>query len=125
MQEVIQKLLKDPIIQECRLKQDAEAELINETGPSSSKHTFGQSSSSQPNDQTESQIPEGVPEDIFNFYEKMEKDEDDAEEMKTVSFEVDKSQIEVLRKRCMDPDVDYPLLTEYDFRNDSVNADIK
>jgi hypothetical protein len=63
--------------------------------------------------------------------------------MKTVSFEVNQvisyhfqyllvcsslneisqEKIEVIQKRCIE--LDYPLLAEYDFRNDTVNPDIK
>lgn len=31
--------------------------------------------------------------------------------------------IEVIQKRCIE--LEYPLLAEYDFRNDTVNPDIK
>ena len=39
-----------------------------------------------------------------------------------VSFEVDQDQLETLQKRTMD--LEFPLLAEYDFRHDTVNADI-
>jgi DNA excision repair protein ERCC-3 len=67
-----------------------------------------------------------VPEDITNFYDKMDKDDEDDEQeavLKTVSFEVNQEKIEVIQKRCIE--LDYPLLAEYDFRNDTVNPDIK
>ncbi|KAH8009550.1 hypothetical protein HPB51_018243 [Rhipicephalus microplus] len=63
-----------------------------------------------------------VPEDITAFYEKMEKDEDDIEDSETVSFEVSQDHIEKLQKRCIE--LEYPLLAEYDFKNDTVNPDI-
>ena len=55
----------------------------------------------------------------------MDKDEEDKEEEVTevVSFEVNQEKIEVIQKRCIE--MEYPLLTEYDFRNDNVNPDIK
>lgn len=34
-----------------------------------------------------------------------------------------KEKIEVIQKRCIE--LEHPLLAEYDFRNDSVNPDIK
>ena len=88
-----------------------------------------------------------VPEDICNFYDKMDKEDDDDEQesvLKTVSFEVNQvryfttvcvvnfifnnliglqEKIEVIQKRCIE--LDYPLLAEYDFRNDTVNPDMK
>ncbi|XP_041366726.1 general transcription and DNA repair factor IIH helicase subunit XPB-like [Gigantopelta aegis] len=65
-----------------------------------------------------------VPDDIFDFYDKIDKDEDDEDDvqLKTVSFEVVQDKIEVLQKRCIE--LDYPLLAEYDFRNDTINKDV-
>lgn len=45
-------------------------------GPSSSQPADGQSSETQ------------VPEDIYSFYEQMDKEEEEEEETKTVSFEI-------------------------------------
>ncbi len=66
-----------------------------------------------------------MPEDITDFYNKMDKADDDKDEEITeiVSFEVNQEKIEVIQKRCIE--MEYPLLTEYDFRNDVVNPDIK
>lgn len=43
--------------------------------------------------------------------------------MQTVSFEVNQEKIEVIQKRCIE--LEHPLLAEYDFRNDTVNPDMK
>lgn len=43
-------------------------------------------------------------------------------ETQTVSFEIRQEMIEELQKRCIQ--LEYPLLAEYDFRNDTVNPDI-
>ena len=55
----------------------------------------------------------------------MDKEDEDEEEqeLKTVSFEVNQEKIEVIQKRCIE--LEHPLLAEYDFRNDVVNPDIK
>lgn len=55
----------------------------------------------------------------------MDKEDEDKDEEVTeiVSFEVNQEKIEVIQKRCIE--MEYPLLTEYDFRNDNVNPDIK
>ncbi|CAB1327385.1 unnamed protein product, partial [Coregonus sp. 'balchen'] len=63
-----------------------------------------------------------VPEDIFSYYEQMDKEEEEEEETQTVSFEIRQEMIEELQKRCIN--MEYPLLAEYDFRNDTVNPDI-
>ncbi|XP_025835845.1 general transcription and DNA repair factor IIH helicase subunit XPB [Agrilus planipennis] len=124
--EVLQKLLKDPVIQECRLRRNAENEsdvdgLITQIQDKKSIPTFGTKPSTS-DQSTESTTV--VPDDITNFYEKMDNEEDDEEEaaLNTVSFEVNQEKIEVLQKRCIE--LEHPLLAEYDFRNDTVNPDI-
>lgn len=121
--DVLQKLLKDSVIQSCRLRRDAEndtdlsvvtRDILNATLPlkTSTTEDKGDDKSQAAN----------VPEDITAFYEKMEKDEDDIEDSETVSFEVSQDYIEKLQKRCIE--LEYPLLAEYDFKNDTVNPDI-
>lgn len=108
----------------------------------------GPSTTQQPGDGQPSN--QQVPEDIFSYYEQMDKDEEEEEETQTVSFEIRQvpllffcmshnmhvlsfsayflcfcllqEMIEELQKRCIQ--LEYPLLAEYDFRNDSVNPDI-
>lgn len=55
--------------------------------------------------------------------DKADEDDDEESSLKTVSFEVNQEKIEVIQKRCIE--LEYPLLAEYDFRNDTVNPDIK
>uniref|UniRef100_A0A671KAL7 General transcription and DNA repair factor IIH helicase/translocase subunit XPB n=1 Tax=Sinocyclocheilus anshuiensis TaxID=1608454 RepID=A0A671KAL7_9TELE len=121
--DVIQRLLQDTVIRDCRLRsaEGEETELITETISSksavsmSTKHAHfwyhhGQCTGNQ------------VPEDIFSYYEQMDKEEEEEEETQTVSFEIRQEMIEELQKRCIQ--LEYPLLAEYDFRNDTVNPDI-
>ncbi|RVE74364.1 hypothetical protein OJAV_G00021390 [Oryzias javanicus] len=126
--DVIQRLLQDSVIRECRLRTagGADSELITEVIHSKSAITKSvedkgsASTSQQPGDgQTTTQQ---VPEDIFKYYEQMDKDEEEEEETQTVSFEIRQEMIEELQKRCIQ--LEYPLLAEYDFRNDTVNPDI-
>uniref|UniRef100_A0A8C6JRR5 General transcription and DNA repair factor IIH helicase/translocase subunit XPB n=3 Tax=Psittaciformes TaxID=9223 RepID=A0A8C6JRR5_MELUD len=127
--DVIQQLLQDPVIKECRLRmktdaEDDETEFLTETFTSKSaiakskESGFGPSTSQE----TDAQNKPDVPADLFEFYEQMDKDEEEEEETQTVSVEVKQEMIEELQKRCIH--LDYPLLAEYDFRNDSVNPDI-
>ncbi|XP_060033922.1 general transcription and DNA repair factor IIH helicase subunit XPB isoform X2 [Erinaceus europaeus] len=126
--DVIQHLLQDPVIRECRLRNsEGEAtELITETLTNKSAIAktadsgggAGPSTSRLADPQTKADIPT----DLLDFYEQMDKDEEEEEETQTVSFEVKQEMIEELQKRCIH--LEYPLLAEYDFRNDSVNPDI-
>ena len=39
------------------------------------------------------------------------------------SFEINAEKVESVKKRCIE--LDYPMLEEYDFRNDTVNPNLK
>nr|XP_045006622.1 general transcription and DNA repair factor IIH helicase subunit XPB isoform X1 [Jaculus jaculus] len=124
--DVIQHLLQDPVIRECRLRNaEGEAtELITETFTSKSAISKTAEGGAGPSTSqvTDAQGKSDIPTDLFDFYEQMDKDEEEEEETQTVSFEVKQEMIEELQKRCIH--LEYPLLAEYDFRNDSVNPDI-
>ncbi|KAK6631181.1 hypothetical protein RUM43_014277 [Polyplax serrata] len=136
--EVLQKLLKDPVIQECRLKRTLEndtltkegfiAGVIDKKGVSAfASRTNGpkETDGGQNVKSEEEKSVETVPEDITTFYDKIDKEEEENEEeviSSTVSFEVNQEKIEVLQKRCIE--LEHPLLAEYDFRNDTHNPDI-
>ncbi|KAL9266209.1 General transcription and DNA repair factor IIH helicase subunit XPB2-like protein, partial [Drosera capensis] len=47
-----------------------------------------------------------------------------AEEKETHLFEIDPSQVENVKQRCLPNALNYPMLEEYDFRNDTVNPDL-
>lgn len=47
-----------------------------------------------------------------------------AEEKEAHSFEVDPAQVENVKQRCLPNALNYPMLEEYDFRNDTVNPDL-
>lgn len=40
-----------------------------------------------------------MPDDIFNFYEKLEREDEDKEDFQTVSVEINQEKIEILQKR--------------------------
>lgn len=60
-----------------------------------------------------------VPKDIFDYYDTMDQDDnfDELKKKKIILLEIKQNQIETLQKRCQE--LDYPLLTEYDFKNDT------
>jgi DNA excision repair protein ERCC-3 len=123
--EILQKLLKDPVIQECRLRRNVEneeggEEFITQIQEKKNIPTFG--SKPVAGDQPDSTA--AVPDDITTFYDKIDNEEDDEEDasLQTVSFEVNQEKIETIQKRCIE--LEHPLLAEYDFRNDTINPDI-
>ncbi|KPJ07205.1 DNA excision repair protein haywire [Papilio machaon] len=120
--EVLQKLLKDPVIQQCRLRRDGDDDLFASAVPNKPSTTTASKSVEE-----KPLTNDTVPEDISQFYQQLDKDdeEDEATDLATntaVAFEVDPDKIEVIQKRCIE--LEHPLLAEYDFRNDSVNPDI-
>lgn len=74
--------------------------------------------------QTDGSDKTEVPSDIFDFYSRIENDDEDEPERETkvVSFEVMQDKIEDIQRRCIE--LEYPLLAEYDFKNDTHNPDI-
>ncbi|XP_043934174.1 LOW QUALITY PROTEIN: general transcription and DNA repair factor IIH helicase subunit XPB [Protopterus annectens] len=125
--DVIQQLLQDPVIKDCRLRtaEGEETDLITEIFSSKSAISkSSQKTNGPPVSQDGDPAPKKpeVPSDIFEFYEQMDRDEEEEEETQTVSFEVKQEKIEELQKQCIQ--MEYPLLAEYDFRNDTVNPDI-
>uniref|UniRef100_A0A8B9HA59 General transcription and DNA repair factor IIH helicase/translocase subunit XPB n=2 Tax=Astyanax mexicanus TaxID=7994 RepID=A0A8B9HA59_ASTMX len=125
--DVIQRLLQDVVIRDCRLRtaEGEETELITEvisSKPAISKSLQDGSGASTSQPAEGQRTGAQVPEDIFSYYEQMDKEEEEEEETQTVSFEIRQEMIEELQKRCIQ--LEYPLLAEYDFRNDTVNPDI-
>ena len=71
--------------------------------PSNGKADESQASTSAEDPQNGEEAKDVVPEDIFDFYEKLDREEEDEEEegaMKTVSFEVKQENVEDVQKRC-------------------------
>ncbi|XP_050409354.1 general transcription and DNA repair factor IIH helicase subunit XPB [Patella vulgata] len=134
--EVLQKLLKDPGIQEWRKRAEVDENgdpqfIAGELSGKSALHL--NKPVRDPNQAETSTAGEGtattedgqpVPDDITAFYDKIDNEEEDEDEaqLKTVSFEVKQENIEDIQKRCIE--LEYPLLAEYDFRNDTINADV-
>ncbi|XP_066972454.1 general transcription and DNA repair factor IIH helicase/translocase subunit XPB [Macrobrachium rosenbergii] len=133
--EVIQKLVKHPAIQECMLrpsdgvfsseKQKSQAIMFT----SHQAQMAGGGGDNPEEEDADKDAKDGttvIPEDINDLYEKLDKADDDEDEERashTVSFEVNQDKIENLQKTCIG--LDYPLLAEYDFKNDTVNESIK
>ncbi|CAK7227772.1 DNA repair helicase RAD25 [Sporothrix bragantina] len=63
-----------------------------------------------------------VPDDVLNTALNEEEDADDDKEA-VHSFEVADHGIEIVQRRCLE--LGYPVLEEYDFRNDEVNANLE
>ena len=130
---VIQTLIKNAAIQQCMLRPDEGIQSVEKQKTSSITFTSHQAQmAGEPQETTavnganNEAEEEAVPDDIISFYDKIDKADEDEEEdkdLKTLSFEIMQDKIELLQKTCVG--LDFPLLAEYDFRNDTVNDDIK
>lgn len=129
--EVIQKLLHDPTIQECRYRPEVEGatdgvvegQVTSKSALQLNKPATEPQAGTSTAEGTTEEEQQTVPSDIFDYYEKMDREDDDEmEDTKTVSFEVKQDCIEIIQKRCIE--LEYPLLAEYDFKNDTINKDI-
>lgn len=133
--DILQKLLKDPVIQQCRLKREEGEAFIQGTLEKQAITQFGTKipeNAAKTDPKTVQSAPAtinadgttAVPDDITNFYDKIDNEEEDEDEanLNTVSFEVSQEKIEVIQKRCIE--IEHPLLAEYDSRNDTHNPDI-
>ncbi|CAI2348997.1 unnamed protein product [Caenorhabditis sp. 36 PRJEB53466] len=120
--DVMQKLLKDPVIQTCIL--DDRVQPAQQTDiPAQEKIKFSHGNEKET---TEKESADGeVPADIDEFYGKIDgDDEDDAEirNLQLLTFEIKQETIETVQRRCIE--LEYPLLAEYDFRNDTMNPNL-
>ena len=75
------------------------SQQLNKPSNTAADQQAGTSAAAESADNGE--VKENVPDDIFELYDKIDKEDDDDEEaqLKTVSFEVNQDSIEVLQKR--------------------------
>lgn len=122
--DVIQKLLKDSVIQSCILdEKPADIPVEKTMVPEEKKPRLEQTDTGKP----ATEAPNAADEDIDKFYDKImgEEEDENAEairKLEILTFEIKPDTIETVQKRCIE--MDYPLLAEYDFRNDSFNPNL-
>ena len=95
-------------IQQCRLKRVEETAdengFITSVQDKKAAPSFGQPKPATGEKQAEdTEAPAPIPDNITNFYDKIDNEEEEEEEMnlQTVSFEVNQEKIEVIQKRCI------------------------
>ncbi|KAK6202459.1 DNA helicase [Scheffersomyces amazonensis] len=116
--DVLQTLLRDPIIGSFRIS-SAESTISNGLVQSSApKQGDLVIPGTKKKDETTTNNTET--EEIFASVVG-EKDDDDIDTVH--SFEIAKDSVEAVKKRC--GEIDYPVLEEYDFRNDTVNTNLE
>lgn len=126
--DVIQLLLKDEVIKSARLirSEEDETDTTHEQGrkvPFQFGSKSGVNETDSQTETTQEDLSASVPTDIYEYLDKMDNDDEiDDIQKQMISFEINQDHLETLQKRCIE--LEYPLLAEYDFRNDTVNPDI-
>jgi len=124
--EVLQMLLKDPIIGPLRIETEAnDGQLNRESAPRMGElripGTVPKDKQKEDAINEVERAPDG--EDFFAPVISVDREDDDDISDAVHSFEIDVDSIETVKKRCRD--LDYPMLEEYDFRNDTVNPNLE
>ncbi|EMR10265.1 hypothetical protein PNEG_01530 [Pneumocystis murina B123] len=142
--EILQKLLKDDVIGPLRLeaemsrnksysstlnsqtndiysdkKKNIEDKCKNSKDNDSGDNIKDEESTSKQIDQNEAKNLE----EIGELFPAIDIDHDDDDDDNVHSFEIPSSSVEIVKKRCSE--IDYPMLEEYDFRNDTSNPDLE
>ena len=114
--ETLQTLLKDPIIGPLRVVMSAEKDLALADAPSKGDLVIPGTKPGAPAGSENKDV-----EDIFASVVGKKADDDDDDVLDKVHlFEILSDSVEIVKKRCHE--IDYPVLEEYDFRNDNLNA---
>ncbi|KAA8564602.1 hypothetical protein EYC84_011516 [Monilinia fructicola] len=127
--ELLQRLLKDPVIGPIRVQ--GTTEITTTIAPTmgglvipGTKNAAGvQQATDRPQNGTDRQ-EEGQDPTQEDIYAKLnEEDDDDDEEEAVHAFEIADDGVEAVQKRCLE--LALPVLEEYDFRNDEANPNLE
>lgn len=119
--DILQMLLKDPVIGPLRVQGDdnTNKDLLQSSAPIQGDLVIP--GTKKPHG-TEVLKDEKV-EDIFASVVGKKAEDDDDDDLDTVHlFEIASESVEIVKKRCYE--IEYPVLEEYDFRNDDRNANL-
>ncbi|KAG7089806.1 transcription factor TFIIH complex ERCC-3 subunit [Marasmius oreades] len=125
--ETLQLLLKDGVIREARILSAQTDNSIKAATFTTSKAPVkgnlvipGTKEAEKKNDVNVNSAQNN--ENLFTSVVGVEEDEIDEDDDNVHAFEINDAKIDDVKKRCND--LDYPMLEEYDFRNDTINANL-
>lgn len=123
--DILQMLLKDPVIGQLRIQSTENTTtsngLVQSSAPTQGDLSIPGTKKPGSNDEKK----DNEVEDIFASVvgNKANGEEDDYDDLETVhSFEIANESVEIVKRRCQE--IEYPVLEEYDFRNDDRNPDL-
>jgi DNA excision repair protein ERCC-3 len=115
--EILQMLLKDSVVGPLRIETETNnGQLTRESAPRMGELRIPGTSVKTDAEQVTKE------DDLFAPIIRVDREDDDISEA-VHSFEIDVASIEMVKKRCRD--LDYPMLEEYDFRNDTANPTLE
>lgn len=113
--DILQMLLNDSVIGPLRIDSDHQVQPPEDVLQQQLQQTAGKPATNvNPND------VEAVFSAVIGGDNEREEEDDDIDTVH--SFEIANESVEVVKKRCQE--IDYPVLEEYDFRNDHRNPDL-
>ncbi|KAI0603474.1 DNA repair helicase rad25 [Biscogniauxia sp. FL1348] len=123
--DVLQKLLKDPVIGPCRVQGTETVTSAPSMGglviPGTSNAAGVQQAQLQKGENAQPEVPEKAQQE--DPYDTLREDDDDDNQEAVHAFEILDTSVEIVQKRCLD--IQFPMLEEYDFRNDDRNANLE
>ncbi|KAH0614633.1 uncharacterized protein H6S33_000269 [Morchella sextelata] len=130
---MLQRLLQDPIIGPARIQGgDAGSGVIKESAPKmgalvipGTKNAAGTAQLGGAAAAAEKAAATAAAEDVFASVTGLgdnDQDDEDEDEDAVHSFEIPSGEVEKVQKQCLD--LGYPVLEEYDFRNDRKNSNL-
>jgi DNA excision repair protein ERCC-3 len=127
--EIVQKLLNDSVIQAALVDENTRTNIENQADKMANMTTTLLNTAPEQTVTTEPPADEEVPKDIADFYTNVidnHDEDDDADALRNLqilSFEIKQEHLENVQRKCIE--LEYPLLAEYDFRNDEFNPNLK
>ncbi|KAG9287713.1 hypothetical protein G9A89_004116 [Geosiphon pyriformis] len=129
--DTLQKLLQDPIISDARVlnpEEDSKAVIFKDKAPSvkglviagqkpQEKDKIVDDKAVENSEESNKESELKKEENLFHTIVDLEKDDEEDDGDEVHAFEIKSEQFENVKKRCNE--LDYPMLEEYDFRNDS------
>uniref|UniRef100_A0A7E4WDH7 General transcription and DNA repair factor IIH helicase/translocase subunit XPB n=1 Tax=Panagrellus redivivus TaxID=6233 RepID=A0A7E4WDH7_PANRE len=123
--DVIQKLLNDKVIQEALIDSNTGAEAQTDKTAAPDQHAHVPQTVTTDPSVAE---PLDVPQDVADYYNRVidndgeDEDADAIRNLRILCFEIKPQHLEHVQRRCIE--LEYPLLAEYDFRNDTNNPNL-
>ncbi|EPY53441.1 transcription factor TFIIH complex ERCC-3 subunit [Schizosaccharomyces cryophilus OY26] len=116
---VLRLLLQDPVIGPLRVDTSLTKSKSSKPQPDT-EEASSVDTGNVPNGETPAENGQDSSDLLFSAVVGLQEEEDDEDAVHL--FEIKHYSVETIKKRCAE--IDYPLLEEYDFRNDNINPDL-